>query len=463
MNQRRWWMGIIGGGVLCAGGLGALIWHQHQTIEETKAAAAALRGNIDSSRKLIEGTSALEREVIVLRELSEVMKGILPDTNDVYNLTRTLERFSNESGLRTTSVKKKLENSREKTDFERVAYSLQLEGDTFQFLKFVDRVEGHTRFIRVPNFNVTTQRRVGTDKNAAPAHKITIDVETFVYDPKKDDKTAKIDGYDRKRDLLLGEINRRKQGLTVSSYTYRGARGRRDPFIDPRVPINGDGESALTVQEQMDIVQGLFERTQAVMTKWEGVKSADNVIVEMITRSELEADLAKLEEDVRRVEAEKSIRYVPSARRFAAEIVDPVAMLRSELSASAATRGPNEMQLKQIEETMLNHQERAEYKLMLEAFGVVERELAIAKADPLRKPLVERLEELAHEANTVLEFQKIEMKITGVLIHGADACALINGKTLFVGDMLDNQILVRAVRPGEVEFIFRGVIFARQF
>ncbi|MFO1011457.1 MAG: type 4a pilus biogenesis protein PilO [Planctomycetota bacterium] len=464
MNQRRWWIGIAAGGFLCAAGLGAVIWYQHKSIDETKGEIATLRGNIDSSRKLIEGTSALEREVIVLRELTEVMKGVLPDNNDVNNLVRTLQTFCDDSGLRTTNLKKKSENSREKSDFERVAYTLQFEGDTFQFLKFLDRVESHTRFIRVPNFHVSTQQRnTSGDKNAAPTHKIQIDVETFVYEPKKDEKTAKIDGYDRKRDLLLGEINRRKQALTVSSYTYRGPRGRRDPFIDPRVPVNGEGESALSVQEQMDIVQGLFDRTQAVLAKWGSVKSAENVIVEMMTRAELENDLAKLEEDIRRIEAEKSIRYVPSERRFHSEIVDPITALRGELSASAVTRGPSEAQLKQIEETMLSHQDRAEYKLMLEAYGVVEKELAIAKADPLRKPLVERLEELAHEANTVIEFQKIDMKITGVLIQGAQACALINGKTLFVGDMLDNRILVRAIKPDEVEFVFRGVIFARQF
>ncbi|MBI5365362.1 MAG: type 4a pilus biogenesis protein PilO, partial [Planctomycetes bacterium] len=161
MNQRRWWIGIVGGGVLCAGGLGALIWYQHQSIEAAKAEATTLRGSIETSRKLIEGTSALEREVIVLRELSEVMKDILPDNNDVNNLVRTLQTFSDDTGLRTTSLKKKLENSREKSDFERVAYSLQLEGDTFQLLKFLDRVESHTRFIRVPNFHVSTQQRGG--------------------------------------------------------------------------------------------------------------------------------------------------------------------------------------------------------------------------------------------------------------------------------------------------------------
>jgi Tfp pilus assembly protein PilO len=464
MNLRRWWIGIIGGGVACAAGLGTLIWYQHKSIEESRAQAAAMRGNIDASRKLIEGTSALERDVIVLRELSEVMKGILPDNDDVNNLVRTLQTFCDDSGMRTTNLKKKTETSRDKSDFDRVAYTLQLEGDTFQFLKFLDRVETHSRFIRVPNIHVSTQRRsAGTDKQGVPLHKIQIDLETFVYEPRKDEKQTKIDGYDRKRDLLLGEINRRRQALTVANFTYRGARGRRDPFIDPRVPIQGDGESALTVQEQMDLVQSLFDRTQAVLAKWESVKSADNVIVEMMTRSELDEMLTKLEEDIRRTEAEKSVRYVPSERRLHAEVVDVVASLRTELSADSVGRGPSEAQLKQIEETMISHQERAEYKLMLDAYGVIEKELAIAKADPLRKPLVERLDELAREARTVLDFQKVDMKVTGVLCAGVRACALINGKTLFVGDMLGDEILVKAIRPDEIEFIFRGVIFARQY
>jgi hypothetical protein len=193
------------------------------------------------------------------------------------------------------------------------------------------------------------------------------------------------------------------------------------------------------------------------------VQGAENVIVEMITRAELEGDLSKLEEEVRRIEAEKSIQYMPSERRFHSEVVTPLEQLRNQLVATSVDRGPSEAQLKQIEETMLSHQEKAEFKMMLEAYGIVERDLAVAKADPLRKPLVDRLEVLAHEAKTVLEFEKIEMKITGVLIDGAKACALINGRTLFIGDVLDDRILVRAIKPDEIEFVFQGVIFARQY
>ena len=102
MNPRQKWVAVFAGGVLLAGGVGYMIWDQYGKIDIARTEVAGLRTNIDSSRKLIEGTGTLEREVIVLRELSEVMKKILPDTDDVNNLVRTFQKFSEESGVRIT-------------------------------------------------------------------------------------------------------------------------------------------------------------------------------------------------------------------------------------------------------------------------------------------------------------------------------------------------------------------------
>lgn len=463
MNERRWWITISASTVLVAAGIGALIYMEYGTIEETRAEVTTLHENIESSRKLIEGTAALEREVIVLREMTDVMRKILPDTEDVNNLVRTLQRFSEESGVRISGLKKKTNEAHEKTDFDKVAYTLSLEGDAFQFMDFLDLSESHSRFMRVPNFRIAAAQRNQMEKEGVPAHKVQVDVETFVYEPKKDAKPVKVDGYERKKDLLLGEINRRRQALSFSPYSYRGARGRRDPWIDPRVPVMGDGSSALTVQAQMDIVQELFDRTQALLAKSEELKKAENVIVEMMTRSEIEESLAKLEEDVRRIEAEKSIRYVPSQRRLHSEVTDVLAGLRTQIAKSEAGRGPSEKTLLEIEKAMLSHEQHSEYKLMLEAYAVVENQLALAEVDPLRKPLVERVKELALEARTVLDFEKVEIKIGGFSLVDDKASVLINGKSLGVGDMLNSELIIRAIRREEIEFIFRGVIFARHF
>jgi hypothetical protein len=185
------------------------------------------------------------------------------------------------------------------------------------------------------------------------------------------------------------------------------------------VPIAGEGVSALTVQEQMDIVQDMVTRMQEVLRLWDEVQKADNVIVEMMTRADLEEKLVALEEDVRRHEAEGAIRYVPSERRMQNEVIDPITLLRQELLV-ASGRGPSADTLKEILKSMERHREKAEYALMLDAFKGIEDRLELVESDPLRKPLVERLRKLAFEARTVLDFEKIDIEVTGLaIIEGA--------------------------------------------
>ena len=58
----------------------------------------------------------------------------------------------------------------------------------------------------------------------------------------------------------------------------------------------------------------------------------------------------------------------------------------------------------------------------------------------------------------------IELTVSGVaLMEGSSPVALINGKSLGVGDMLNDELVIRAIHRDEIEFIFRGVVFARRF
>jgi Tfp pilus assembly protein PilO len=465
MNQRKAWIGIGVGGGLAALGFIGLIHMQNQNIDRAREEVAVINGQINDARKLVEGTATLEREVIVLRELAETMKKILPDTDDVNNLVRTLQRFSEESGVRISGLKKKTTpvNAQDKSDFDNVAYTLSLQADAFQMLDFFDLIEGHSRFMRIPSFKVEATRREAFEKEGIASHKIQVDVETFVYEPKNDAPPVRIDGYERKRDLLMGEVNRRRQSLTVSTYEYRGQRGRRDPWIDPRVPVLGEDGSALTVQEQMDIVQDMSDRMQVVLEKWNEVQTADNVIVEMMARADLEQKLVALEEDVRRVTTEGSIRYVPSERRMQIEVIDPIAALREQLLAESG-RGPSADMLKEILKSMERHQARAEYDLMLSAYSGIEDRLGLVEADPLRKPLVDRLRKLAFEAQTVIDFEQIDIDVDGLaIIEGMAPVAVINGRSVGVGDMLTDELVIHSIHTGEIEFIFRGVILALSF
>jgi Tfp pilus assembly protein PilO len=463
VNPKQTWIAVLGGGVLLSAGLGTLIWMKYRAIDADRAEIATLRTNIDSSRKQIEGTPALEREVIVLREINEIMKGVLPDTEDVNNLVRTLQTFSEDAHVKVSGIKKKPDDTKNKSDFDKVGYTLSLEGDAFQLLEFLNRIESHTRFMRVPTFRITAAQRSQMEKEGIIAHRIQLDVETFVYEPKKDAKTVKIDGYERKRDLLLGEVQRRRQDLALVPFVYRGQRGRRDPWIDPRVPAQSDATGGMPVQEQMDTVQKLAERVQEITGQWAEIEKAENVIEQMLKRSEFDGKLAAIEEEVRRLETEHTITYIPSQRRLQTEVSDVLADLRKKMDDGRPVAGPTESQLREIEKTMSKQTEHGEFKQVLQAYESVQKDLALAEADPLRKPLVDVIKRIEAEARTVLDFEKIALRFDGRAYVNGQAIAVINGKIVGVGDLLDKELLVHSINRDEIEFLFRGIVFARRF
>lgn len=466
MNRRKWWFVILGGGGALAAGLSALIYLELGRIEREREGIAELRSRIETSRKLVEGNGTLEREVIVLREMSRVIQDILPNEADVNNLVRTFQRFSEESDARIRGLRKNDRTGQQKAKqaFDEVAYTITMEADAFQFLDFLNRVETFSRFMRVPRFRIDAADRKQVESDGQARHKIQLDIETFVYEPSKQAEPVKIEGYERKRDLLMGEIIRRRQALSFANYTYRGPRGRRDPWVDPRVPVAADGEAGLTVQEQMERVEDLVQRAQAAREKWAQVQDAQNVIEELMARAELEEALAAIEDELRRLEAEDSIRYVPSQRRLQLEVADVVTALREELVAHEGGRGPSVEKLREVLESMNRHLALEEYALMLDAYRLVENQLEYVASDPMRKPFVDELERLAELARTVLDFERHQVEVTGVAImEGRRPAAIVNGRSVGVGDLLDGELLVRDIREGEIEFVYRGVILAKRF
>ncbi len=462
-RENKVWAIVFGIGGVMGLGLGALIYLQSEDLVKSEAEVEALRGQVATSRKLIEGTSALEREVIVQREMSQHIRTILPDEEDMNNWVRTIQDFSDDSGVRIRGLKKKPDDPRAKGGaFDNVTYTFTLEADAFQYLDFLDLVETHERFMRVPKMKISAAKRDSVEERGFAAHKVQVDIETFVYDPNNESAPVKIDGYERKRDLMLGEINRRRQDLTFSAFTYRGARGRRDPWVDPRVPV--EGGSALSVPEQMDIVQDLYLRVQAVKEQYVLVEDAQNVIEEMMARDDLEVMLLSLETDVRRLEAENSITYLPSQRRMQLEVVDALFTLRGSLASVEGTRGPSVERLREVLSAMDGHLMDDEYELALDTFSLVAEQLDYIDEDPLRRPFVQKLRRKALVARIVREFEDFEIDVSGVAtMEGSPAVATINGRSMQVGDMLTGDLLIHEIRSNEIQFIYRGVVLARRF
>jgi len=467
-KEKRFWVSLCGGGAAAALLFGYLIHNQYAGIDQAREEVAALRANIDTSRKLLTGTAQLEREVIVLRETEEAIKELLPDEQDINNFVKDLQRFEQDSKVRITGVKPKNTNNaarkKSKDDFDKVAYQLNFEADAFQMLSFLDHIESHSRFMSVTSFKLAASSRKDVEETGVAAHKVTLDVETYVYKPQSEFKAVKIEGYARKRELLLGEISRRRQALSVQSYTYRGKRGRRDPWVDPRMPASNDDETSLTVQEQNAIVDELIVAANEVVAVWESVKNAPNVIVEMTQRADLEQKLTELETELRRIHEEGAIRYPPTERRLALDVEEKVLQVRTAIAAIDTGNGPSLDALRELVDAVSRHLAQGEHEMALAAYATVEAGLDRAVSDPTRKPMVDKLKKLAEEARILSEFSKLDIQIKGVAImEGVPPVGLINGKALGEGDLVNSELIIRAIRPGEIEFIYKGVILIRRF
>ncbi|HVS10552.1 MAG TPA: type 4a pilus biogenesis protein PilO [Planctomycetota bacterium] len=467
MSEKRKWLLTGGASALVVVGAAFLIWHQEGEIETARGQVDSLRQSIASARKLLTGTPQVEREVIVLRETEEAIKEILPDEQDVNNFVRDLRQFEENSEVHITSLKKKpadVGRGKELSDFDKVAYQITLESDAFQLLAFLDRIESHSRFMTVPSFKLTAASRKQVEQTGVPAHKVQLDVETYVYEPQKGPAPVKVEGYARKRELLLGEISRRRQALAVPSYVYRGKLARRDPWVDPRTPVPSDDAPGLTVQEQQQIVDELMGRARAVSTLWQQARKAANVVEEMTLRAELEQKLARLEEEVALLVDQGSITYVPAERRLHNEVLEPLTGIRAEIATSESGRGPTADTLRELLATMVRYLDAGEHNLALEAFATVERRLELAMQDPVRRALAENLRKKAEEARILADFSKEPINVQAIAIQtGVPPVALINGKTVGEGDLVNKELVVRGIRHGEIEFLYRGVVLVRRF
>ena len=85
-SEKKAWISIAAGAFLIACGLATLIYFRIESLAQTREDLVAIHSRIVNARQTIEGTEALEREVIVLREISTTIDQILPDAEDLNNL-----------------------------------------------------------------------------------------------------------------------------------------------------------------------------------------------------------------------------------------------------------------------------------------------------------------------------------------------------------------------------------------
>ena len=457
---------LAGAGALALfGALGWAIQDQRESIARAEDEVTRLTTEVATARRTIESTPEKEREVIVLRELDPVFAQILPDSTEVSQLLRQFYQYSAEAGIQLKEVQARPEPLRGKkpSDFSKASYTVGLEGDTFQFLEFLHRLETHQRFMAVPSFSLRSASRQQMEEEGSPAHRVQMDIETYIYAPSDLGNTARIDGYERKRDLLAGEINRRRQALSLSRFHYRGPRGRRDPWIDPRVPV-ADNPSGLSVPEQNAKVEELTVLLDRARSEWGEVQAAPDVLSRMLLRRDLMGTIALLQDGLLLIDEQGLVTFTPAAKRLDLEVREPLQALQLEIDETTYVEGPTREELEQVLSSMQAHLAAADYGLALAVFGEVADGLDLVAGDPPRELLAASLRILAEEASVLEEFEGLVLDFGGqALIQGRDAVVVLNGRNWSVGDVVPPGLEVLEIRSREVDFAFRGFVLTRRF
>ena len=452
---------LISAGLITVG-LSGLVWRSNAGLESARLEVKSTSERITAERVLLDETPALEQELLVYREISGRMAAILPDEAGLNDLVRSLQVFSERSGVEIRSLRRAAPRGEAKRggDLRAVSYTLELEGDAFELLSFLDLVETNDRFLRIPRLEVDAARRQELLGGRQRVHSIRLDVETFVFEPGDESEPVPIEWADWKLDQLRGEVSRRRTGLEPAEYEYRGRRGRRDPWVDPRHAPAGErpheGEGAQP--EEATFAAGVSE----AWASWRELEESTSAIEGTGLSEELEVEVVRLEAMARSLLEGSGPHADSSERMLTVSALDSLKALRAALDEERGNRGPSIARLKEVSAAMREHAERGQHGLALEAIAPVEADLEWLAEDVARAPYVASLQSAAAHSRAELEFDAMGYTPRGVVVLGERAAALVGEGAVMEGQKIKDELFVHSVTSEEVVFEFRGLLIKRR-
>ena len=443
-------------------GLSGLVWRSSRGLESARQEAALVAERILVERARLDKTPGLEQDVLVFREISGRMAAILPDEAGLNDLVRSLQGFSEQSGVEIRSLRRAAPRGDAKRggDLRAVSYTLELEGDAFELLRFLDLVETNDRFLRVPRFEVDAARQQELSGGAQLVHSIRLDVETFVFEPGAESEPVAIEWADWKLERLRGEVSRRRTGLEPAEYEYRGRRGRRDPWVDPRHRPASERASEAPDTEQE--TSALAASVSMAWSNWRALEQTSSAIEGAGLSEELEVEVVGLEALARRLLESERARGDAGASSPTEEIMESLRELRGVLDMQRGNRGPSIARLREVSSAMKAHAARDQHALALEALAPIAADLDWLAKDRDRAPYVEALRSAAERSQAVIDFDAMGCRLRGIVVLGDRAAVLVGARAVVAGDRIKDEIFVRSVTSDEVVFEFRGVVIKRR-
>lgn len=454
--------------ILGSGGLSYWIfdaYKQAQTDEES------YKNQISLAKVKRDKVPALEKAVIMLRENVKEWVKILPDEDKVNEFVDRLSDFAEASGVSFTKLQDSAQRrrGRVKEVFDRTTFNLEIQGNVFQFLKFVSLVENYERFIRISDITVKAgdydEETIKVDVN----HKITLLVETFVYHGNEGVAGAtKIQNYEKKRDLMIDEIKSARNEIEIERFDWVYDPMIRDPFVDPRSWASGTKSvEGLDIVKQEAFIDEMMSTITDVKTLLETVKNSNSM--PLLRRMELQQQVGeKIIELNKRMSESIEQRWIsdPACRRkWENEIIPEINFLNKESKGFTQTVSVVSLEeLEDIRDELLNLYDSGDYDACIRRYNVVKSQLPESLEDALvvdkeKNTVLYQIQRLNRKAEIAKEFHSKELIISGIICQPERSVIIINGKVLTEGQQLENNLVVERIESKEVYFKFKGEVF----
>lgn len=180
---------LLLGSILLAAIAGTTVYFINKKTTELRTANSALSTRISTAKNKIAQLPLIRQERELAQAELQVAESILPSQKEIEMLVDSLSEFARQSGVIIAKAEPVRQVAYQSARggakrFEEAQFDLDIEGDYFQFVEFVNNLENYKRFIRVDDFTISAGKVEGEP------HSVKLKFATFTYN----DTTAPVKG-----------------------------------------------------------------------------------------------------------------------------------------------------------------------------------------------------------------------------------------------------------------------------
>jgi hypothetical protein len=466
LNERqRLWI-TIGASLLLTGGAVTLVVLDRSEIKATETEIEALESRINAADGEIRKTKDREDAVIILREVEQRELEILPQKQQIADFLANLTTFLTQAGAQFVKLP---ESAPKESELARGVYltptTINFEADAAALLRFVNMIEIDPRLVAVKGFKVKSGGRSKEGKQ--PLHKCEIQLETYYYDPASSGrKSVPIPNYEsRLEDPVVRQAITSFQPERRDTYTLRPAASRRDPFVDfRREVVHEDPETVKRRFEQEEnVVVDLEKRLDEVREKAE-LERAVLASGDIFKADRIAHDVDTLVNEIRvriaNVASVKSVTFPDLVARGTSvkRRIDEIAAGRKDLPRELTVTSGVAQSTRDAMQLAFQRGDYAEVSTLSTAWEQFIRGKAVEEA---AKPYLDEIKSFRARSRTLADFHAKVIHVTGTIVSSdgpGKGFAIVNGRTLKVGEFLDDrgEVQVLGVDRDGVLFGYQG-------